>query len=67
MYPHDFQQGPTLGGCGAMRFSPGHSTQRHGLVVVMYVGDVSWESKKQPTAAVSTMHVEYQACAAAAR
>jgi hypothetical protein len=38
-----------------------------GWVVVMYGGAVSWVSKKQPTAAASTMDAEYQACGAAAR
>jgi hypothetical protein len=38
-----------------------------GWVVVMYGGAVSWASKKQPTAAASTMEAEYQACGAAAR
>jgi hypothetical protein len=38
-----------------------------GWVVVMYGGAVSWASKKQPNAAVSTMDAEYQACGAAAR
>jgi hypothetical protein len=37
-----------------------------GWVVVMYGGAVSWASKKQPTAAASTMDAEYQACRAAA-
>jgi hypothetical protein len=37
-----------------------------GWVVVMYVGAVSWASKKQPTAAAFTMDAEYQACRAAA-
>jgi hypothetical protein len=38
-----------------------------GWVVVMYGGAVSWSSRKQPTAAVSTMDAEYQACGAVAR
>jgi hypothetical protein len=38
-----------------------------GWVVVMYGGAVSWSSKKQPTAALSTMDAEYQACGAVAR
>jgi Reverse transcriptase (RNA-dependent DNA polymerase) len=38
-----------------------------GWVVVMYGGAVSWSSKKQPTAAASTMDAEYQACGAVAR
>jgi hypothetical protein len=38
-----------------------------GWVVVMYGGAVFWASKKQPTAAASTMDAEYQACGAAAR
>jgi hypothetical protein len=33
----------------------------------MYGGAVSWASKKQPTAAASTMDAEYQACGAAGR
>ena len=33
----------------------------------MYGGVVSWASKKQPTAAASTMDAEYQACGSAAR
>jgi hypothetical protein len=33
----------------------------------MYGGAVSWSSKKQPTAAVSTMDAEYQACGAVSR
>jgi hypothetical protein len=35
-----------------------------GWVVVMHGGAVSWASKKQPTAAASTMDVEHQACGA---
>jgi hypothetical protein len=38
-----------------------------GWVVVMYGGAVSWSSKKQPTAAASTMDAEYQACGSVAR
>jgi hypothetical protein len=38
-----------------------------GWVVTMYGGAVSWSSKKQATAAASTMDAEYQACGAAAR
>jgi hypothetical protein len=37
-----------------------------GWVVTMYGGAVSWSSKKQATAAASTMDAEYQACGAAA-
>jgi hypothetical protein len=33
----------------------------------MYGGAVSWQSKKQPTTAASTMDAEYQACGAVAR
>jgi hypothetical protein len=33
----------------------------------MYGGAESWSSKKQPTAAASTMDAEYQACGVAAR
>jgi hypothetical protein len=36
-------------------------------VVTMYGGAVSWSSKKQATAAASTMDAEYQACGAAAQ
>jgi hypothetical protein len=38
-----------------------------GWMVTMYGGAVSWSSKKQATAAASTMDAEYQACGAAAR
>jgi hypothetical protein len=38
-----------------------------GWVVVMYGSAVSWASKKQPTAAASTMDAEYQACGSVAR
>jgi len=38
-----------------------------GWAVSMYGGAVSWSSKKQATAAVSTMDAEYQACGSAAR
>jgi hypothetical protein len=38
-----------------------------GWGVVCFGGAVSWESCKQPTAAASTMDVEYQTCGAAAR
>jgi hypothetical protein len=38
-----------------------------GWVATMYGGAVSWESRKQPTAAASTMDAEYQACGAVAR
>ena len=38
-----------------------------GWVVTMYGGAVSWQSKKQPTVATSTMEAEYQACGAVAR
>jgi hypothetical protein len=38
-----------------------------GWVVTMYGGAVSWSSKKQATAAASTMDAEYKACGAAAR
>lgn len=38
-----------------------------GWAVVMYGGAVSWQSKKQPTTAASTMDAEYQACGAMAR
>ena len=38
-----------------------------GWVVSMYGGAVSWSSKKQPTAAASTMDAEYQACGSVAR
>jgi hypothetical protein len=33
----------------------------------MYGGAVAWASKKQPTAAASTMEAEYQACGAVTR
>jgi hypothetical protein len=50
-------------------FAAGHDTRRSttGWVATMYGGAVSWSSKKQPTAAASTMDAEYQACGAAAR
>jgi hypothetical protein len=38
-----------------------------GSVVIMHGEAVSWSSKKQATAAASTMDAEYQACGAAAR
>jgi hypothetical protein len=38
-----------------------------GWAVRMYGGLVGWSSKKQPTAAASTMEAEYQACGAVAR
>jgi hypothetical protein len=38
-----------------------------GWVVTMYGGAMSWSSKKQATAAASTIDAEYQACGAAAR
>jgi hypothetical protein len=38
-----------------------------GVAVVCFGGAVSWESRKQPTTAASTMDAEYQACGAAAR
>jgi hypothetical protein len=38
-----------------------------GVAIVCFGGAVSWESRKQPTAAASTMDAEYQACGAAAR
>jgi hypothetical protein len=38
-----------------------------GWVVTMYGGAVSWSSKKQATAAASTMDTECQACGAAAQ
>ena len=38
-----------------------------GWVVICFGGAVSWESRKQPTTAASTMDAEYQACGAAAR
>ena len=38
-----------------------------GWVMVCFGGAVSWESCKQPTAALSTMDAEYQACGAVAR
>jgi hypothetical protein len=38
-----------------------------GWTVIMYGGAVSWSSKKQATAAASTMEAEYQACGAVAR
>jgi hypothetical protein len=69
-------QGLTYGGsdkplgfwCDA-NFAACQDTRRSttGWVVVMYGGAVSWASKKQPTAAASTMEAEYQACGAAAR
>jgi hypothetical protein len=37
-----------------------------GWTVIMYGGAVSWSSKKQATAAASTMETEYQACGAVA-
>ena len=38
-----------------------------GWTLIMYGGAVSWQSKKQPTVAVSTMEAEYQGCGAIAR
>jgi hypothetical protein len=50
-------------------FAACHDTCRSttGWVATMYGGAVSWSSKKQPTAAASTMDAEYQACGAATR
>jgi hypothetical protein len=69
-------RGLTLGGsdtpvgfwCNA-NFAACQDTRRSttGWVVVMYGRAVSWASKKQPTAAASTMDAEYQARGAAAR
>jgi hypothetical protein len=59
----------TVGFCCNANFAACQDTRRSttGWVGVMYGGAVSWASKKQPTAAVSTMDVEYQACEAADR
>jgi hypothetical protein len=50
-------------------FAACHDTRRSitGWVATMSGGAVSWSSKKQPTAAASTMDAEYQACGAAAQ
>jgi hypothetical protein len=69
-------RGITYGGMGHplgfwcdANFAACRDTRRSttGWMVTMYGGAVSWSSKKQATAAASTMDAEYQACGAAAR
>jgi hypothetical protein len=63
----EYGQDTGLIGYGDASYAPGGEKSQSGHVFLLHGGTISWDSKRQPTVAVSTCEAEYMAAGSVAR